>query len=94
MTGHKTPSRQSNQEYSEREAQQRFEKLVKAVLNTRPKTLKSMGPKSVPAQSQKQQAKTESRLRCRNVQLTQAARMKIGKAITPQSRVNPAVRSS
>jgi hypothetical protein len=40
-------------QYSEQEAQQRFQKLVKAALNTRPKPLKSMGPKGVPAQSKK-----------------------------------------
>jgi hypothetical protein len=32
-------------QYSEQEAQQRFEKLVRFALNTRPKPLKSMGPK-------------------------------------------------
>jgi len=40
-------------QYSEAEAQQRFEKLVKSALNTRPKTLKSMGPKGMPSQSKK-----------------------------------------
>jgi hypothetical protein len=39
--------------YSEREAQERFEKLVKAALNTRPKPLKSMGLKGMPSQSKK-----------------------------------------
>jgi hypothetical protein len=39
--------------YSEQEAEQRFEKLVKSALNTRPKPLKSMGRKGVPAQSKK-----------------------------------------
>lgn len=39
--------------YTESETQQRFEKLVKAALKTRPKPLKSMGPKGVPAQSKK-----------------------------------------
>jgi hypothetical protein len=43
--------------YSEQEAQQRFEKLVKSALNTRPKTLKSMGPKGMPSQSKKRRKK-------------------------------------
>ena len=40
-------------QYSEKEAQQRFEKLVKSALNTRPKPLKSMGTKGMPSQSKK-----------------------------------------
>jgi hypothetical protein len=40
-------------QYDEQETQQRFEKLVKSALNTRPKPLKSMTPKGVPAQSKK-----------------------------------------
>jgi hypothetical protein len=43
----------SSEQYSEDEAQQRFEKLVKAALNTRPKPLKSMTPKGMPSQSKK-----------------------------------------
>jgi hypothetical protein len=39
--------------YSDHEAQQRFEKLVRRALNTRPKPLKSMGPKGMPSQSKK-----------------------------------------
>jgi hypothetical protein len=46
-----------NEQYSEPEAQQRFEKLVKSALNTRPKTLKSMGPKGMPSQSKKRRKK-------------------------------------
>jgi hypothetical protein len=38
---------------SQAEVQQRFEKLVKAALNTRPKPLKSMGRKGMPSQSKK-----------------------------------------
>jgi hypothetical protein len=45
--------RKNDEQYSEQETQQRFEKLVKAALNTPPKTRKSMGPKGVPAQSKK-----------------------------------------
>lgn len=41
------------EQYTEQEAQQRFEKLVKSALNTKPKTLKSMGPKGMPSQSKK-----------------------------------------
>ncbi len=44
--------------YTEQEAQQRFEKLVKAALNTPPKPLKSMTPKGVPAQSKKRRKRT------------------------------------
>lgn len=44
-----------DEKYSEQEAQQRFEKLVRSALNTKPKPLKSMGPKGVPAQSKKRQ---------------------------------------
>jgi hypothetical protein len=40
----------SNQQFSKEEANQRFEKLVQAALNTRPKPLKSMTRKGVPAQ--------------------------------------------
>jgi hypothetical protein len=42
-------------DYTEQEAQQRFERLVRVALNTRPKPIKSMGPKGVRAQSKKQQ---------------------------------------
>lgn len=42
-------------QYSDREAQQRFEKLVRRALNTPPKPLKSMGPKGMPSQSKKRQ---------------------------------------
>jgi len=44
-------------QYSEQEAQRRFERLVKSALNTRPKTLKSMGPKGMPSQSKKKRRK-------------------------------------
>lgn len=44
-------------EYSPAETQQRFERLVKAALNTPPKTLKSMGPKGMPSQSKKRRKK-------------------------------------
>jgi hypothetical protein len=39
--------------YTEQEAQQRFEDLVKSALNTKPMPLKIMGPKGVSAQSKK-----------------------------------------
>ncbi len=42
-----------NDQYSEEEAQQRFLAAVKAGLNTKPKPLKSIAPKGVPAQSKK-----------------------------------------
>jgi hypothetical protein len=46
-------------QYSEIETQRRFEKLVRRALNTKPKPLKSMGPKGVPAQSKKRRRKTK-----------------------------------
>jgi hypothetical protein len=52
-TRKKTPEDQ----FSEQETQQRFEKLVRAALNTKPKPLKSIGPKGVPAQSKKARKK-------------------------------------
>jgi hypothetical protein len=42
-------------QYSDEEAQHRFMVAVKAALNTRPKPLKGMTPKGVPAQSKKRQ---------------------------------------
>ena len=42
-----------NEQYSDEEAQQRFLAVVKAGLNTKPKSLKSMTSKGVPAQSKK-----------------------------------------
>jgi hypothetical protein len=50
-------TKDSDDQYSQQEAQQRFEKLVKAALNTRPKPLKSMGPKGMPSQSKKRRKK-------------------------------------
>jgi hypothetical protein len=50
-----------NDQYSEAEAQQRFERLVKSALNTRPKPLKSMRPKGMPSQSKKRQARRRRR---------------------------------
>jgi hypothetical protein len=42
-----------NEQYSDEEAQRRFLAAVKAGLNTKPKPLKSMTPKGIPAQSKK-----------------------------------------
>lgn len=42
-----------NEQYSDEEAQRRFLAAVKAGLNTKPKPLKSIMPKGVPAQSRK-----------------------------------------
>jgi hypothetical protein len=50
----------SDEQYSEQETQQRFEKLVRRALNTRPKTRKSMGPKGMPSQSKKRRKKKAS----------------------------------
>jgi hypothetical protein len=49
----RTPRQSVDDQYSEAETQQRFERLVRAALNTKPIPLKSMGPKGVPAQSKK-----------------------------------------
>jgi hypothetical protein len=46
-----------NDQYSEEEAQQRFLAAVKAGLNTKPKPLKSMTRKGVPAQSKRSKSK-------------------------------------
>jgi hypothetical protein len=46
--------KKNQDQFSEQETQQRFDKLVRAALNTKPKPLKTMGPKGVPAQSKKQ----------------------------------------
>jgi len=46
-----------NEQYSDEEAQQRFLAAVKAGLNAKPKPLKSITPKGVPAQSKKRQRK-------------------------------------
>jgi hypothetical protein len=43
--------------FSDQETQQRFEKLVKSALNTRPTPLKSMTPKGMPSQSKKRRKK-------------------------------------
>ena len=52
--------KQSNDQYSEQETQQRFEKLVDAALRTPHKPLKSMTPKGVSAQSKKQRKRKHS----------------------------------
>jgi hypothetical protein len=51
-------TKQTDSEFSEQETQQRFEKLVRAALNTKPKPLKSMGRKGVPAQRRKKRGKS------------------------------------
>ncbi len=48
-------------EFDEDEAQVRFELLVRAALNTKPKPLKSMEPKGMPSQSKKQQKQKRRR---------------------------------
>jgi hypothetical protein len=50
-----------NEPYSEEEAQRRFLAAVKAGLNTRPKPVKSITPKGVPAQSKKRQSGSAKR---------------------------------
>lgn len=46
-------SQRQNEMYTESEARQRFEKLVKIALKSPPKSIKSMSRKGVPAQSKK-----------------------------------------
>jgi hypothetical protein len=46
-----------DEQYSEQESQRRFEKLVRAALNTCPKPLKTMTPKGALAQSKKRYKK-------------------------------------
>jgi hypothetical protein len=46
-------TKRDDEQYSERETQRRFKDLVQRALNTRPKPLKSMGPKGMPSQSKK-----------------------------------------
>ena len=53
--------RKQNEQYGEQETQQRFEKLVRQALNTKPKPLKSMGPKGMPSQSKKRQARKKAK---------------------------------
>jgi hypothetical protein len=54
----RTPAARDGDQYSEQEAQQRFDKLVRAALSTRPKPLKATGPRGVPAQSKKRNRQT------------------------------------
>jgi hypothetical protein len=51
--------KQTDEQYSEEEAQRRFLAAVKAGLNTKPKPLKSITPKGVPAQSKKRRKPTD-----------------------------------
>jgi len=51
------PKSREGDQFSEQETQQRFERLVRSALNTKPKPLKAMGPKGVPAQSKKARSK-------------------------------------
>jgi len=46
-------TKKSTDQYSEREANQRFMAALKVAVNTPPKPLKSMTPKGVPAQRKK-----------------------------------------
>jgi hypothetical protein len=52
--------RHSDGSYNEQEAQQRFEKLVRAALNTKPKTLKDI-PKKWNGAQRKRRRKTKAR---------------------------------
>jgi hypothetical protein len=48
-------------QYSEQEAQERFQRLLRSALTTPPKPLKSMSPKGVRAQRKKSRAKRPAR---------------------------------
>jgi hypothetical protein len=54
-----TKQQSSSDQYSDQEAQQRFQKLVGIALKTPPKTQKAMGRKGVKAQRKKRSAKTK-----------------------------------
>jgi hypothetical protein len=56
-----TPKPREGDQYGDQEVQRRFEKLVRSALNTKPKPLKIMGPKGVPAQSKKKQKMSTAR---------------------------------
>ena len=49
----------NNEQYSEEEAQRRFLAAVEAGLNPKPRPLKSITPKGVPAQSKKRQPRKD-----------------------------------
>lgn len=51
------PAQRADDQYSEAEAQQRFDRLVRSALNTKPQPLKIMGPKGMPSQSKKRRKK-------------------------------------
>jgi len=50
-------NKNTDDEYSEREANQRFMAALKVAVNSPPRPLKSMTPKGVPAQSKKRKKK-------------------------------------
>ena len=49
-----------DEQYSKDEAQRRFLAALKSAVNTKPKPLKSMAPKGVPAQSKKKKPKRQA----------------------------------
>ncbi len=51
----RTPRAHDDDRFSEQETEQRFQRIVRSALNTKPKPLKTMGPKGVAAQSKKRQ---------------------------------------
>jgi hypothetical protein len=53
-----TPKPREGDQFSEQETQQRFDKLVRAALNTKPRPLKDMEPKGVSAQRKKKKTAT------------------------------------
>lgn len=55
------PLKDASDQYSDKEAEQRFEKLVNVALKTPPKPQKMMGPKGVRAQSKKKQKRASKR---------------------------------
>jgi hypothetical protein len=50
-------TQKNDDQYSEQESQQRFQKLVGIALTTKPKTQKAMGKKGVAAHSKKRKIK-------------------------------------
>lgn len=51
-------TKQTEEQYTDKEAQQRFQKLVGLALKSPPKPIKSMPKKGVPAQSKKKKKAT------------------------------------
>ena len=54
------PAKKADDQYSEQEAQEQFQRLLRSALATPPKPLKSMSPKGVTAQRKKRKARAKN----------------------------------